>query len=123
MQQLEPDLADRLSGFTIELYGDGQLRERGGGANVLGSPLMAVAHLLAVLAQSPVPAPLAAGELVTTGTLTRARPVAAGQAWHTVLAGIELPGVAVHFVCGVSAPGSAPPAAPSTLPPAATARR
>ncbi|MCX8004579.1 MAG: decarboxylase [Burkholderiaceae bacterium] len=95
VEQLGPDLADRLARFTVELYGEGRLRERGSGANVLGSPLAAV---VAVLAQSPIPAPLAAGELVTTGTLTRALPVAPGQAWHTALAGIELPTMAVRFV-------------------------
>jgi hypothetical protein len=36
--------------------------------------------------------PLAAGEIVATGTLTRAFPVAAGEEWTTELTGLPLEG-------------------------------
>jgi 2-oxo-3-hexenedioate decarboxylase len=48
-----------------------------------------------VLASDDLNPPLRAGELVTTGTLTRAFPVAAGERWSTTLSGIDLPGLAV----------------------------
>ena len=38
------------------------------------------------------------GEIITTGTLTRAFPVAAGETWSTTIDGIALEGVAVTFV-------------------------
>ena len=41
--------------------------------------------------------PLTAGEIVTTGTLTRALPVAAGEAWTTELIGVGLDGIRVRF--------------------------
>lgn len=93
---LGADVAARLERFTIELLRAGELRERGTGANVLDGPLQAVAHLVAVLAASGAP-PLAAGEIVSTGTLTRALPIAAGETWSTRIGGIDLPGITATF--------------------------
>lgn len=98
VEDLGPDPVRRLATFTITLSCNGQLRERGTGANVLGSPLAAIAHLLKVLAQTPSMPPLTAGEIVTTGTLTRALPIVPGQTWSTVLDGIDLPGLTETFV-------------------------
>jgi 2-oxo-3-hexenedioate decarboxylase len=39
--------------FSVALSCDGSCRERGKGSNVLGSPLAAISHLLAVLAKQP----------------------------------------------------------------------
>lgn len=97
VDELGPDLAAKLKSFTVALSCNGELRDRGGGANVLGSPLAAVAHLLEVLARSPAMPPLAAGEIVTTGTLTRALPIHPGETWSTTLEGIDLPGLAETF--------------------------
>ena len=47
------------------------------------------------IAQNP---PLAAGEIVTTGTLTRAFPVAAGEEWSTKLTGLPLENARIRFV-------------------------
>ena len=41
--------------------------------------------------------PLAAGEIVTTGTLTRALPVSAGETWTTQITGVGLDGICVRF--------------------------
>ncbi len=87
-----------LERFTVELSCDGTPRETGRGSNVLGHPLAAVAHLVAVLARQPQYPPLQAGEMVTTGTLTAALPVRAGQTWRTRLEGVALPGLCVEFV-------------------------
>ena len=86
-----------LENFTLTLSCDGQVCERGKGANALGSPLLAVAHLIAAMAKQPNAPPLQAGEVVTTGTLTAARPVEAGQTWSTELGGIALPGIRVSL--------------------------
>jgi len=54
-------------------------------------------HLIDILARDQVNPPLAAGEIVTTGTLTRALPVTAGETWTTELTGIGLGGICVRF--------------------------
>jgi 2-oxo-3-hexenedioate decarboxylase len=64
---------------------------------VLDGPVLALKHLVEVLAADPVNPPLAAGEIVTTGTLTRALPVAPGETWSTALTGVALDGIAVRF--------------------------
>jgi 2-keto-4-pentenoate hydratase len=86
-----------LPAFGIELSRDGVPMEKGSGAHVLDGPVAALRHLVSVLEAAPEQKPLGAGEIVTTGTLTRALPVRAGQRWSTHLEGIELPGASVQF--------------------------
>lgn len=87
-----------LSTFEIDLLRDGHVMDRGRAANVLDGPLSALRHLVELLARDPVNPPLAVGEIVTTGTLTRALRVAAGESWSTALSGIALEGVQLRFV-------------------------
>lgn len=75
------DLAARLSTFVLTLRRNGTVVEQGVGSNVLDSPAMALAHLANLLATQPTMPPLVGGELVTTGTLTDAWPVHAGEVW------------------------------------------
>lgn len=99
-QRIEDGAAEwleQLANFAITLYRDGALIDRGGGGNVLGSPVSALKHLVGLLANDPVNPPLRAGEVVSTGTLTRAFPVAPGETWTTTLDGIPLPGVSLRF--------------------------
>ena len=88
---------DGLPRFAIELLWDGEVVDQGQGTNVLGSPLAALRHLIELLAADAAQPPLAAGEIITTGTLTRALPIAAGQRWQTRLDGIPLPGLDLQF--------------------------
>jgi 2-oxo-3-hexenedioate decarboxylase len=71
--------------------------ERGLGSNVLGSPLLALGHLVGLLRDQPEAPPLAAGENVSTGTLTDAHPVAPGEIWRTEISGIPLRGLTLSF--------------------------
>src|ERR1700731_795096 len=79
-----------LSGFEIDLNCNGQLIDRGRAGNVLDGPLLALRHLVGLLASDPVNPPLAAGEIISTGTLTKAMPVASGEAWTAAPTGIAL---------------------------------
>jgi 2-oxo-3-hexenedioate decarboxylase len=81
-----------LESFEIELSRNGEVMDRGRAAHVLDGPLHALRHLAQTLADDPRQPPLTAGEIVTTGTLTRAFPIAAGEVWTTRLQGIDLPG-------------------------------
>jgi 2-oxo-3-hexenedioate decarboxylase len=86
-----------LATFEIDLGREGKVVDHGLAANVLGGPVSALRHLVDILARDQANAPLAAGELVTTGTLTRAFPVAPGETWTTELTGLALNGICVHF--------------------------
>jgi 2-oxo-3-hexenedioate decarboxylase len=91
------DWESALASFEIDLRRDGEVIDRGSAANVLGGPLSALRHLNDVLADDPVNPPLAAGEIVTTGTLTRAFPIAPGEAWSTAPEGVALDGIEMRF--------------------------
>ncbi|MGF1528656.1 MAG: 2-keto-4-pentenoate hydratase [Candidatus Competibacterales bacterium] len=84
-----------LERVTLMLACDGKVRDEGQGANVLGSPLKAVAHLLDTLANQPDALPLQGGELVTTGSLTQALPIHPGEHWTTTLMGMGLSGLSL----------------------------
>ncbi len=86
-----------LATFEIELSCNGKLSQRGGGDRVLGSPLHALRHLVELLATDPHNPPLRADEIVTTGTLTLAMPVRAGETWTAAVAGIPLDEVTLRF--------------------------
>jgi 2-oxo-3-hexenedioate decarboxylase len=84
--------------FSVKLMRGGVPVARGDAAHVLGGPLKALRHLVATLAAEPGAPPLAAGEIVTTGTLTDAFPVVSGETWSTRFEGIDLPGLSVTVV-------------------------
>lgn len=88
----------RLQDFGVTLCKGGVAVETGHARNVLGGPVQALRHLVQTLAQEAAPEPLRAGELVSTGTLTDAQPVAPGQAWSARFDGIALPDLALRFV-------------------------
>jgi 2-oxo-3-hexenedioate decarboxylase len=89
--------ARALPDFAIELRSDSGVILEGRGANVLGGPLAALRHLVRELDASGATDSLAAGEIVTTGTLTDAPAVAAGQTWTTSLRGIPLAGLRLEL--------------------------
>jgi 2-oxo-3-hexenedioate decarboxylase len=86
-----------LSTFEVDLKRDGTVLDHGRAENVLGGPVSALRHLIDLLARDQINPPLAAGEIVTTGTLTRALPVSAGERWTTELTGVALNGICVRF--------------------------
>ena len=96
------NLASMLANASVSLSlieGDSfTLRAAGFGSNVLDSPVHAVWHLHQLLLSQPQFAPLAAGEIITTGTLTDAYPIEAGQTWTTAFSGVSLSGLTVSFV-------------------------
>jgi 2-oxo-3-hexenedioate decarboxylase len=86
-----------LAAFEVALHCNGTASQKGGGALVLGSPLNALSHLVSLLAADPHNPPLRAGEIISTGTLTLAMPVKAGQTWTTKMSGIPLEDISVRF--------------------------
>jgi 2-oxo-3-hexenedioate decarboxylase len=88
---------DVLSNFKVELIRDGKVMTSGHGHDVLGGPIQALRFLVEALAQRPPSEALRSGEIVTTGTLTQALPIAPGEAWTSVLTGIEIEGLQARF--------------------------
>jgi 2-keto-4-pentenoate hydratase len=66
-----------------KLFCNDKLSQRGGGALVLHSPLLALRNLAELLADDSYNSPLRAGEVISTGTLTLAMPVSPGETWTT----------------------------------------
>jgi 2-oxo-3-hexenedioate decarboxylase len=99
-----PQLAAALPSLEVDLLREGVTVDRGVGANVLDSPLLALGHLVGVLASQPSVAALAAGEIISTGTITDAHPVRPGETWSTRLHGLPLPGLTVRFTGSSTAP-------------------
>ena len=87
-----------LPAFQIDLSCGDRLIDRGHAENVLGGPISALRHLVGLLASDPINPPLAAGEIVSTGTLTKAMPVAAGEVWTAAPTGIALEEIRLRFV-------------------------
>jgi 2-oxo-3-hexenedioate decarboxylase len=87
---------EQLAGFGIALYRDGVEIDHGISANVLGGgPLTALRYLVRGFADYPAGYAFRVGDIVTTGTVTRAFPVAPGERWSTKLEGIPLPSMDV----------------------------
>jgi 2-oxo-3-hexenedioate decarboxylase len=84
-----------LADFKIELLRNGEVMDRGEAANVLDGPLKVLAYLTRMLANDAHNPPLAAGEILSTGTLTRALDIKAGETWTARVSGIALEPVAL----------------------------
>ncbi len=91
------DAVRRLPALKVALKKGEAVVDQGVGANALDSPLLALAHLVELLATQPDFAGLAAGEVISTGTLTDAAPVAPGETWSTQFEGNALPGLTIRF--------------------------
>jgi 2-oxo-3-hexenedioate decarboxylase len=91
--KMRRDFLAPLAKFEIVLSRDGAEVDRGKAANVLDGPLSALRHLN----EMRIDPPLRPGEFVTTGTVTRAFPVAPGERWSTRIEGLELDGLSVRF--------------------------
>lgn len=91
------ELAARLRRFQVNLYRNGASVATGAGENVLDSPALALAWLSNTLSEQSGAEPLAAGEIITTGTITEALPVAAGEEWRAEVDGLDLPPLSLKF--------------------------
>lgn len=91
-------LADQLAALKIVLEKNGQLVEEGFGKNALRSPALCVGELASAIAAQSGAEPLRASELISTGTLTNAQPIAAGEPWTVRAEGLDLQGLSLDVV-------------------------
>jgi 2-oxo-3-hexenedioate decarboxylase len=87
----------QLAEFEIDLMRNGTFIDHGKATNVLDGPIKALQHLNELLSRQNIHPPIAPGEIVTTGTLTRAMPVAPGETWSTRLLLSALPAASIQF--------------------------
>ena len=80
-----------------DLLCNGRVIDHGPSENILGGPVSTLLHLVGLLARDVINPPLAAGEIVTTGTLTRAMPVKSAETWSTALEGNRLAGIRLQL--------------------------
>ena len=73
------------------------MMDRGKGSNALDHPALAMAFLADILARQPAFDPLTAGEIITTGTLTAALPIRAGETWTSEISDLEIAPLMVAF--------------------------
>lgn len=92
-----PALVDAMASFKSRLSKDGTLVEEGGGKNVLESPALCLAEFAKALPAQRGVEPLRAGELISTGSTTAAKPIAPGERWTMEVEGLDLPSLTVEF--------------------------
>lgn len=80
-----PTLIEDLGNFGLTLLRNGEPIDRGRGSNVLDNPLNAIVHLART-----TDVPLHAGEIITTGTVTDAAPIRAGETYTVEFDGLPL---------------------------------
>jgi 2-oxo-3-hexenedioate decarboxylase len=83
-------IAEALPRFTVQLKKNGAVVEEGSGKNSLRSPALCLGELGAAIARQPGAEPLAAGELISSGTLTTSCLIAAGERWSAIVNGLDL---------------------------------
>jgi 2-oxo-3-hexenedioate decarboxylase len=91
-------IAAALPEFALQLRRGGALIDTGVGANVLGSPALALAHLARVVAGQAWAPALAAGEVITTGTVTDAWPVTPGETWTSDYGALGMSGLTLRLL-------------------------
>lgn len=89
---MDPASALDLANCTCEFIRDGALIDRGLATTALGGPAAALVWLLKILPQG-----LRAGEMITTGSMIGATPVARGQHWTNRVHGVVDSTVALTF--------------------------
>ncbi|MEO5926963.1 MAG: fumarylacetoacetate hydrolase family protein [Bryobacteraceae bacterium] len=88
-------LSDHLADFKLELTRDNELVEEGAGKNCLRSPALCLEEL--ARASAARGDALRPGEIISTGSLTDAQPIAPGQEWRAELNGLPLASLRVKF--------------------------
>jgi len=92
-----PTLVEELSRFKVKLLKDGQLVAEGSGRNVLRSPALCLGELAAAMSRRSPNASLAAGDVVSSGTLTESQPISAEETWTVTVDGLELPDLTLRL--------------------------
>jgi len=77
-----------LINVGVSLYRGGELEEEGTGANVLDGPVSAIRYLHSGLSKIKNQDFLSAGDIITTGTMTDAKPIYPNEKWIAKFDGV-----------------------------------
>ena len=91
------DLGSELAALRVELSRDGTMVEAGDASIVLDGPLNALRLWLAEMCIESPTWRVEPGDVVTTGTITDAWPLAPGQRWQTRLSDTRLAGLLLRI--------------------------
>ena len=86
-----PQLLDDLPRFKVRMLKSRELIEEGSGKNSLRSPALCLAELASAVAKRSPNEPLAAGEIISTGTLTAGHAMKKGDVWTAEVTGLAVP--------------------------------
>jgi 2-oxo-3-hexenedioate decarboxylase len=89
---------EALAEFTVMLSKNGAAVETGAGKNSLKNPALCLGELAAGLSRQSLTPPLAAGDIVITGSLTPAPLIEAGETWTAEADRLGLPPLVAQFV-------------------------
>jgi 2-oxo-3-hexenedioate decarboxylase len=90
-------LIEELGQFKVRVSKNGEFIEEGSGKNSLKSPALCLAELSVAIAKRFPSAPLGAGEIVSSGTLTAGHFLEKNDVWKADLDGISLPSLTLRF--------------------------
>lgn len=91
-------LVEQLPVLKLRLSKNGQVVAEGEGKNVMDSPALSLGSVAAGISRQPDAAPLAIGEVITTGTITDAQFIQVGEEWSAEVEGLTLPRLSVSFI-------------------------
>ena len=93
-----PQLAGQFANFKLKLLKNGETAAEGSGKNVYDSPALCLGQLARTIAAQSDVDPLVGGEIISSGTITDAQPVAIGEEWAAITEGLNLPSLSIKFV-------------------------
>lgn len=82
---------DALARFKVRMLKDGGFVEEGSGKNSLRNPALCLAELGGAIVKRFPEEPLAAGEIVSSGTLTAGHLLGKGDVWTAEVTGLDVP--------------------------------
>lgn len=92
------EVSAMLKACEVTLYRGEERVEVGHGRNALGSPLLAVTSLIEAIHREGSVYPILPGEIITTGTITKAYSVNPREQWRTEFSQNEFTGLTINFV-------------------------
>jgi len=91
-----PTLAEQLAAFKVRVSKNGEFVEEGAGRNSLRSPALCLAELGGAMLRRGS-ASLAAGDLISSGTLTAGHLIQRGETWRVEVEGLALAPLTVRL--------------------------